>query len=242
VLCFRLTRVLTLFSLFDLNIASFVSGYPGLFSSFPTMLNQCSAGFSIWCPALCVPLVFAVAVSLSARRAGEGDDDHLQSLVDQSLLWLQSSLQQIDWITAVSATAAAKKIEITDNDFDNGSDNNTAALREQPQRTSSEALAVRQDQLRLLDSAIVCAQLLSLDELRLVSTRIDFDATRSAARRALFQSLRICFAQLQLTVTRARGSSVSTGDSLTVQQLEKLTRHVKAVLTLLDGGTTSKAD
>lgn len=227
----RLTRVLSQAILLDVHVATFVFQYPNFLPQISAIckastLSSAASQHIVWSPSFSATMVFCLGLTLSTNSIS------LQDMMQDNLNLLTKEVSGLE--------VDVLKEEREDAEQDDA-DDNTAAV------SSNERPTVKRshfsNQTRQLEGLIFITQLLVHDEIRTNVTRVDMDANKSKLRQQLFTALRSSLSTMYRIINRGRSSLNETGvNSVSLSYYDKAMKNVKALLSLLEGGVTSKAD
>lgn len=222
--------------LLDVNIATFVFHYPQFIPSITNIcksntLSSTSNQHVIWSPSFSAAMMFCLGLTLSASSIS------VQEIVQDNLQLMMKE------VAGLEVEVLKDEREDADPDHHEGDDSSTATPA-----PSTEAAALKRSQFsnqtRQLEGLIFITQLLVHDEIRSNLSRVDIDMNKSKLRNQLYSSLRSSLSSIYRSINRGRSglNEVNGVNSMALSYYDKAIKNVKALLSLLEGGVSSKAD
>lgn len=221
----------------DANAAQFIAEFPEVVRMLPEFFvyPPIAQNYALWCPTFSLPLAFALSIVLH-----ESTNSVIPTL-NQSLNFLATSIDALDWI-ALRSDKDDADVETDGVLTENESSSSSLST---DRDAESHQKRQQQQQLRFLESLIFSVKLLHRESIKTYMNKIEFDQRKAKQRTELFTTLRINIARIYRSINRGRGLVAERSDlsnSVIVSYYDKAGKQLKALMSLLEGGVSSKTD
>lgn len=218
--------------------AQYIAEFPGVIdvvSAILTSDDEAKRGV-LWSPILATPIAFALALALNSSS----NQDSL--FLNQSLSQLVKDIQSLDW----SCLVDIKQDQIEDDSCgDTVNPTNLPNSRTLTDPEKDNRNQQKQHQLRAIESLLYVVKLLQHEFIYSVINKIELDARKASLKTESVLALKRSMFTVYRSINAGRialGGRSELAVGTVVSYYDNSTKQLKSLLSLLEGGVSSKTD